>query len=135
MFIYLATYSDTALLVLRLALGGILIAHGWPKLRNLKQTAESFDQMGFKPGALFGGIAAFLELFGGIAIILGFMVQSVAVLFAVEFVVILVWRLAKKHSFVGGWELDALILGAVLLLLSLGAGAYSAGASFFLFGF
>lgn len=135
MFIYLATYSDLALLILRLALGVLLIAHGWPKLRNLKKTAQDFDQMGFKPGALFGSMAAFLEFFGGVAILIGFMTQSVAVLFALQFLVILVWRLFKRHAFVGGWELDLLILGSILLLLSIGAGGYSADAYLFLSGF
>lgn len=134
-FIYLATYSDVALLILRLALGGLLIAHGWPKLRNLKKTAADFGQMGFKPGALFGSIAAFLEFFGGVAIAAGFMIQPVAALFVMEFIVITIWRIFKKHTFVGGWELDLLILGAVILLLSLGAGGYSADTYFFLPGF
>lgn len=135
MFIYLATYSDLAVLILRLALGALLIAHGWPKLRNLKKTAEDFGNMGFKPGALFGSMAAFLEFFGGIAILLGFMVQPVAALFVMEFIVINIWRISRKHSFVGGWELDFLILGSVLLLLSVGGGSYSADAYFFLSGF
>lgn len=131
MFIYLATFSDTALLVLRLALGALFIAHGWPKLRNLKKTAENFDQMGFRPGALFGGIAAFLEFFGGIAIVCGFMVQPLAALFVIEFIVTTLWRISKKHPFVGGWELDLLILSAAVLLLSIGAGLYSADAVLF----
>lgn len=132
MFIYLATYSDTAILILRLVLGALLIAHGLPKLRNLKKTAEGFEQMGFKPGALFGGIAGFLEFFGGIAVAVGFMVQVFAALFVIEFIVILIWRISKKHNFVGGWELDLLILGSALLFLSIGAGSYSADASLFL---
>ena len=135
MFIYLATYSDVALLILRIALGAILIAHGWPKLRNLKKTAADFDQMGFKPGALFGSMAAFLEFFGGIAIAAGLMVQPVAALFVLEFIVITIWRIFKKHTFVGGWELDFLILGAVILILSIGAGSYSADAYLSLPGF
>src|SRR5882724_6666102 len=106
MFIYLATYSDTALLALRFAFGALMIAHGWPKLRNLKATAKSFDQMGFKPGALFGSIAAFLETFGGIAIILGFLTQPIALLFVVQFAIIIVWKILKKQPFVGGWEID-----------------------------
>src|ERR1700689_3118904 len=106
MSIYLATYSDTAQLILRIAFGALMIAHGWPKLRNLKATAVSFGQMGFKPGALFGGIAAFLEFFGGIAIILGFLTQPIALLFVIQFAVIIVWKITKKMPFVGGWELD-----------------------------
>jgi putative oxidoreductase len=135
MFIYLATYGDIALLALRLVVGGILIAHGLPKMRDLKKNALDFGQMGFKPGGLFGSAAAFLEFFGGIAIVIGFMVQPVAAILVIEFLVILAWRISKKHSLIGGWELDVLILGSALLLASLGAGIYSADASLFLGGF
>lgn len=135
MFIYLATYSDLALLILRVAVGAVLVAHGLPKLRNLRKTSEDFNQMGFKPGALFGSVAAFLEFFGGVAIILGFMVQPVAALFAMEFVVINIWRISKRHAFVGGWELDLLILASIILLFSIGAGNYSSDAYLFLNGF
>jgi putative oxidoreductase len=134
-FYYLATYSDTALLVLRLAFGSVVLAHGIPKLRDLKANATAFNQMGFKPGALFGTVAGILEVFGGIAIVLGFLTQPVAALFVIQFVVILVWRITKKHGFVGGWELDLLILSMALLLLSIGSGNYSVDASFLLSGF
>ena len=128
MFLYLATYSDIAILVMRVALGALLIAHGWPKLRDWKQTAQNFDMMGFKPGALFGGIAAVLEFFGGIAIVAGFLVQPIAVLLVIEFIVTTLWRISKKHTFVGGWELDLLILGSAVLLLSIGSGMHSVDA-------
>ncbi|OGY98461.1 MAG: hypothetical protein A2855_00085 [Candidatus Liptonbacteria bacterium RIFCSPHIGHO2_01_FULL_57_28] len=128
MFLYLATYSDITILVLRVALGALLIAHGWPKLRDWKQTTENFNMMGFKPGALFGGIAAVLEFFGGIAIVVGFLVQPIAVLVAIQFTVTTLWRISKKHPYVNGWEIDLLILGSAVLLLSIGAGGYSADA-------
>ena len=129
MFLYLATYADVGIAILRAALGVVLVVHGFPKLRNLKQTAVNFGQMGFRPGALFGTIAAFLETFGGLALILGFMTQPVALLFVLEFIVILCWRISKRHPFVSGWELDLLILCGVLFFLAVGAGIYSADAS------
>jgi putative oxidoreductase len=135
MFIYLATFSDTALLVVRIALGALLIAHGWPKLKDLKTTAHNFNQMGFKPGALFGTAAALLEFFGGIAIVIGFMTQVVAALLVGEFVVTTLWRISKKHPFANGWELDLLILASAILLLSVGAGNHSVDSSIFLGGF
>ena len=38
------------------------------------------------------------------------------------------WRISKKHPYVNGWEIDLLILGSAVLLLSIGAGGYSADA-------
>ncbi len=118
-------YDQWPVLILRIALGAIFIAHGWPKIRNLKQTAKNFDAMGFKPGKLSGTIAALLEFFGGFLILVGLATGPVAALFIIEFVVIIIWRLAKKMPFIGGWELDLLILAGVIALFALGGGMYS----------
>jgi putative oxidoreductase len=118
-------YDQWPVLILRLALGAILVVHGLPKLRDPKQTAKNFNAMGFKPGSLFGTIAALLETFGGAAIIVGLLTSFFAGLVALEFIVILVWRWAKRMPFVGGWELDLLVFAAALALFALGAGAFS----------
>jgi putative oxidoreductase len=118
-------YDQWPVLILRIALGAIFIAHGWPKLRNLKQTAKNFDVMGFRPGKLFGTLAALLEFFGGLLVLVGLAIGPIAALFIIEFAVIIIWRLAKRMPFVGGWELDLLILAGVIALFALGGGAYS----------
>src|SRR5579862_5237082 len=118
-------YDLWAVLALRIALGAVLIVHGWPKIKDLKQNAKNFEGMGFRPGNLFGSAAAFLEFFGGIALLFGLFVLPVSILFILEFVVILLWRFAKKMPFVGGWEIDLLILAGLIVLFSLGGGAWS----------
>jgi putative oxidoreductase len=124
-------YDMWPVLILRIALGLILIAHGWPKLRDLKTTAQNFNAMGFKPGRLFGSAAALLEFFGGIALIVGFLTTWFAALFTLEFIVILFWKWFKKMPLVGGWELDLLILAGVIALFALGGGAFSIDRIFF----
>ena len=84
--------------------------------------------MDLRGGVLLGGRAAVLEFFGGIAIVVGFLVQPIAVLVAIQFTVTTLWRISKKHPYVNGWEIDLLILGSAVLLLSIGAGGYSADA-------
>lgn len=118
-------YDVWAVLFLRVILGAILVAHGWPKIKNLKQNAKNFEGMGFKPGKLFGTIAGILEPVGGIALILGLGVTWISALFALEFITIIIWKLAKKMPLVGGYELDLVILAGMVVLFSLGAGAYS----------
>jgi putative oxidoreductase len=118
-------YDMWPVLILRIALGVIFIVHGWPKLRDLKTTAQNFNAMGFRPGKIFGTLAALLEFFGGIAIIAGFLTAFFAGLFALEFITILFWRWFKKMPFVGGWELDLLIFAGVIALFALGGGAFS----------
>jgi putative oxidoreductase len=124
-------YDIWAVLALRIAVGAVLIVHGWPKLRNLRQNAKNFDGMGFRPGILFGTIAAILEVFGGAAVILGIGVTWISILLMLQFLVILPWRIAKRHPFSHGWELDLLMLAGAFVLFSLGAGAFSLDRIFF----
>lgn len=118
-------YSDFALAFLRIVLGILLLAHGWPKLKALKTTAANFDGMGFKPGAFWGPLVAIAEFFGGLALVLGAETEFVAAAVAIEFLVITIWKITRRQPFVGGFELDILILAAAFLILTQGAGGFS----------
>ncbi len=120
---FLFAYTDYGLLALRLAFGAVLIVHGLPKLRDLAGTAAWMAGAGFRPGLLFAGTAAALEVFGGALVAIGFLVQPTAFLVAAQFVVILA-TLKRREKFVGGTELDFMILGAALALLGAGGGAF-----------
>ena len=121
---FLLIWSDWGILLVRAVLGLILMGHGLPKLKNLKATGESFQNMGFKPGAFWGTLIAILEVFGGLALTLGFFTQIFAALVAIEFVVILA-TVKRKSGFVGGYELDLLILAVAILLVLVGGGSVS----------
>src|SRR5580658_7658830 len=103
MFPLLFFYSAWAMLALRVALGAVLIAHGWPKIKDLKQNGKNFDGMGFRPGIFWGTVAAILEFFGGILIVLGLFTVPVAFFLAGQFVVIIFWKLSKNMPLVNGW--------------------------------
>lgn len=118
-------YGGLGVFALRVALAAVFFVHGWKKLRNLKQTGEWFGSIGFEPGLFWGTPAAILEFFGGgICFLFGFLVQPVAILLILQFITILAWRIGNKHPFVGGWELDLIIFGALLMLLANGGGAF-----------
>ena len=123
-------YSDWAILVLRLALAAILIAHGWPKIKNLKATAQNFDGMGFKPGRFWGTVVAVAEFGGGILLLIGLFTQIAAFVLAIQFAVILIWKLRQKQKLVnmGGqsYELDLIIFAALLILMTVGSSFYAA---------
>ena len=126
-------YGGVSVFVLRLALAAVFLVHGGRKIGNLKRTAAGFNAMGFKPGSFWGTLVALLEFFGGgIAFALGFLVQPIAILLALQFITIIIWKLAKKQSFVGGWELDLVIFAGLLVLAANGAGAWSLDRIFFL---
>lgn len=117
-------FSDLGLLVLRLTLGIIMLYHGWPKLKNLKNTGNSFEAMGFKPGIFWAFVVAVVEFFGGLALIFGVFVQLVAAFLIIQFLVILVWKTLKHQSFAEK-EFDLLILAVSFLFLTQSGGLLS----------
>lgn len=129
-------YGGLGMLALRIALAAIFFAHGWRKLKDLRQTAQGFNAMGFKPGAFWGTLVALLEFFGGgVGLLLGIFTQYIALLLAAQFVVIIIWKIARKQPFMmdaHAWELDIVILGALLVLAANGGGRYSLDRVFFL---
>ena len=117
---------SVAALILRLAIGGLFIIHGYPKLgaQQRKQGAEWMKSMGLPGGfILFGGV---VEFFGGIAILLGVFTSIIALLFAV-WMLSTTWLAAgkMKKKFVGGYELDIILLLASLALAAIGSGIFS----------
>ncbi len=117
--------SEWALLVLRLALGLIFIAHGWRKLHNLKGTVSWIAGEGFKPGWLWGGLITAAELIGGICILLGVFVQPVALILTITMMAAFIWNLKKGNGFFQHLELDIVLIAALLMLATLGEGIYS----------
>jgi len=115
-----------AALILRLAIGGLFIIHGYPKLgaQQRKQGAEWMKSMGLPGGfILFAGV---VEFFGGIAILLGVFTSIIALLFAL-WMLSTTWLAAgkMKKKFVGGYELDIILLLASLALAAIGGGIFS----------
>ncbi len=134
-FVLLAILSDWGIFALRIAVAAILLAHGIPKIKNLKRTQDNFSAMGFRPGVFWGTLVSVVEVFGGIALLLGLYTQIIAGIFMGEFATIIIWRILRKHHFVGGWELDVLILAAILVLFTIGGGVFSLDRWLFLTGF
>ena len=126
---FFSVYSDFALLVGRVILGVILVAHGWPKAKGFKGTAGWMDSIGLKPGVVFAGVAVLLELVGGLMLIFGLFTQVVAALVVLQFFIIIV-KLNFKKGLVGGYELDLAILGLAAVLWAVGGGEKSLEALF-----
>ncbi|WP_199909941.1 DoxX family protein [Paenibacillus sp. CAA11] len=104
------------LLLLRLVLGAVFLAHGITKFQNgIENTVAFFDSLGV-PGFV-AYATALIEVIGGVAMILGLGTRIVAALFAVIMVgAIVTARLAA--GFVGGYEfeLTLLVLSVALLI-------------------
>lgn len=124
-----APLRDLVLLLTRIGVGGVFMAHGWQKLNTngVTATAGFFDSVGVPLPTLSAWAATLLELVGGAALVVGAAVPVVGVLLALDMIGAYVFVHAGKGVFVteGGWEL-VLTLGLVsLLLAALGAGKYS----------
>lgn len=69
----------SGLLIARLVLGSLMVAHGGQKLfgwlggYGLRGTGGFFEQLGFRPGVLFAGAAAVTEVASGALVALGFL--------------------------------------------------------------
>jgi putative oxidoreductase len=72
---------DTASLILRLALGVTLIAHGWNHgfgPGGLKGTAGWFESIGLRPAKVHAAVSSYLELAAGAALVVGLLVPFAA---------------------------------------------------------
>ncbi|MEK7181048.1 MAG: DoxX family protein [Patescibacteria group bacterium] len=118
MFPLLLIYGDWSIFILRLILGTILVVHGWPKIKDIKGTSTWFNSAGFKPGHIWAPIVAVVEFFGGLFLILGILVQPVALLLTIQFLVILIWKISAKQKFVGNLELDLILFTGILVALT-----------------
>ncbi len=123
--IALLTAFGTASLLLRLALGGLFMVHGYPKVFTRRiQTQQAMAGAGVPPAAT--NLAGFLEFFGGLALILGFLTPLIAGFFAIFMGATTLLQRQRFHKpFAGGYELDVVLLVASVALIVLGAGAIS----------
>jgi putative oxidoreductase len=124
-----APARDLAVLVTRVAVGLVFVAHGWQKLstNGIDGTAAFFDQVGVPAASAAAWFAAVVELAGGAALVVGVAVPVAGLLLLVNMLGALVFVHAGAGLFVdqGGYELVLTLGAAALLLAVLGAGRYS----------
>jgi putative oxidoreductase len=117
---------DLAALVGRLVLGAIFIAHGWPKIKDVRKTQDFVKGTGWPQGETFAVLFTLLEFFGGIALILGFLTQIVAFLFFLEMIATTIFSKTKLNKkFILGYELDVGYAVFALVLALIGPGGWS----------
>jgi putative oxidoreductase len=133
----LATYPSWSLLVVRLALGVVFFAHGAQKVLGwfggpgLDGTIKMFRGMGVPPAATV--LAAFIEFFGGGAMILGLLVRPAAVGIMVVMFVAITMVHAKHGFFLNlgvpgkgpGYEYNFVLIAMALAILIGGGGILS----------
>lgn len=124
----LFNYSQIAPFILRIAVGVIFVAHGYPKLfKNFGSTVQFFESIKLKPSKYLAVIVGVSEFFSGIALILGFFTQIAALLIAIIMLVAMVYvkKIKFKKGLVDGYEFDLILFAAALSLVFLGPGAFA----------
>ena len=121
---------DSAALVLRLALGGVLLAHGLLKIFvfTLPGAAGFFESVGFPGWTAY--VVAPLEVVAGAAMLVGYR----SALFAAATLPVQVgaglvhapngWLFSNAN---GGWEFSAVLVLLSVAVMLLGDGAYRVG--------
>ena len=119
---------DTALAVLRVVLGITFILHGGQKLFvfGFSGVSGAFAQMGIPAPGLLGPFVAFVEFFGGIAILLGLLTRLAALGIGATMVVAILTVHLKNGFFAPtGIEFPLSLLGSAVALVITGAGDFS----------
>ena len=121
--------GDVALLLSRLAIGFVLLAHGWQKYSDytLDGTTAAFGDMGVPAPAAAALFATVVEIVGGIALIAGLLTPVAAALNIVNLAGALVIVHVTNGVFVddGGYELVLALIAGLIVVLALGAGRFS----------
>jgi putative oxidoreductase len=123
----LMPYTPYLALVLRVWLGATLMIHGRPKL-NKQVREQSTKNLGIPAPAVFLGML--IEFFGGLFLVIGFIVPVVGAIEAIYFANIVgIKKTKQKAVYVGygkpNFELEVFFAMAALVLVFLGAGALS----------
>jgi putative oxidoreductase len=123
---------DTALLLLRFAVGGMILAHGWNHLfggGKLAGTASWFESLGLRPGRLHGLLASVTELVAGVLIVVGLLFPWAAG--ALLGVMVVAWLTAHRTNgfFIfrpgQGWEYVMVVSFVALAMGTVGPGQWS----------
>jgi putative oxidoreductase len=117
-------------LPVRVGAGVIFAAHGAQKLvgwfggSGLEGTAGWMESIGLAPGTLMAALAGSAEFFGGLLLIVGFLVRPTAIVLAITMLVAIVTVHFQNGLFMSnnGYE-----FGLALLVISMGLALRGAG--------
>jgi len=113
-----------ALLVIRLVLGAIMIAHGYPKVwGGFHHHMEFVGSLGLPRWMAY--LSAGTEFFGGIGIVLGLFTRFFSLAFVIEMGVA-IWKVHFKNGLMGngGFEFPLALVAIGFVLMCFGGGPW-----------
>lgn len=120
----LTRFSPYAAVVLRLAVGGVFLHHGWWKVHNFAAVTGMVHGIGFPFASVFAAILTGVETLGAVCVILGLLTRIWALAMVIDMTVAILTVLLP-HGQVP--ELEGMLLAGSLALVTLGDGPLSIG--------
>jgi putative oxidoreductase len=114
-----------ALFLIRIALGAIMVAHGYHKVfGGLHHHAQMVANIGLP--AWLGYVSAFTEFFGGLLILAGFFTRAAAIAVFIDLLVA-IWKVHLHNGLIGtpdrpGYELALAVATLAFALVFFGGG-------------
>ena len=120
---YSAGAFNTAMLLLRLVVGILMMNHGYNKLAHFTETAKDMPSFLGIGSTITTALVVFAEFFCSLFIILGLFTR----LACIPLIITMSYALLKAHKgdFFGDGEMACLYLGTYLTLLIIGPGKVS----------
>lgn len=123
---------DSAILVLRLCLGVVFVAHGAQAALGMlggpgiNGFSDMLAGLGFKPALFWAYLGAYIELVGGLCLILGIFTRAAALFILIFMIVAAVKVHLAKGFFLqsGGFEYNFVLICICIALMLLGPGKY-----------
>ncbi|MDQ3092155.1 MAG: DoxX family protein [Actinomycetota bacterium] len=124
-------FDTLGLLVPRVIVGALIALHGFQKLTTVGPAGfgrMALDSLGVPAPVLAGYVVTFVELGGGVLLILGLLTRLAALLLAINLamaILLVKVKVGVISSMAAGAELDLAYIAAFLALLLMGPGAAS----------
>ena len=119
---YQLAHRSLGLLLIRMGIGMVFLAHGWMKVQNIAVFDGAFAGMGLPPGT--ATFIASLEIIGGLALILGIYSRVFGLIFGIQMIV----AIYLTGFFANGYRQHELEIALALLsfgIMFAGSGRYA----------
>jgi uncharacterized membrane protein YphA (DoxX/SURF4 family) len=122
-------FADLGFAVFRIIVGAVFVSHAVPKVEDPESTREFFQNVGLHGHPLFVQLALGIEIIMGTMLAVGMFAQSAAFVLTLFMLVATYVSIVKMDKdFMGGYEVDLLLLGATFMFYLAGAGQYAVDA-------
>jgi putative oxidoreductase len=119
---YLDRLQPLALLIMRLALGAVMVAHGYQNLfRHLHEHVRFVASLGIP--AWLGYVSYFAEFAGGLLVLVGLFTRAAAFALCIDLIVA-IWKVNWHNGLTGdhGYEFPLALATLAFALIFLGGG-------------